>query len=42
MLMPILIDPFHANVPFLYLMETSENFWWFSGPIEIGHRHEKG
>ena len=39
-----LINPFHANVPFLYPLETLESLWFsdvFRG-MEMGHWREKG
>ena len=35
------INPFHANVPFLYPMKTF-GFPTFSGTLEMGHWREKG
>ena len=35
------INPFRTNVPFLYLLKTSEN-QRFSEGIEMGHGREKG
>ena len=38
------INPFHANVPFLYPLKMSENqrFSDIFGDMEIGHWREKG
>ena len=36
------MNPFDANVPFLYPLKTSENPRFFSLGIEMGHWREKG